>query len=119
MCTELITTGVQKIKASYGLSEIIFEIDFDHPEAKKTIKEMAMYWDISFDDETPFEDCLILWLQVASFYSHQFYCEEFGDLHKYFLNTEGFCAMDGSKGISIYNFQYYPNTYEDFEIKMY
>ncbi|MCX8749220.1 hypothetical protein J3U75_07470 [Snodgrassella sp. B3088] len=119
MSTELITTGVQKIIASYAMNEIIFEIDFDHPEAKKTIKEMAIYLYPSFDDETPFKDCLILWLQMASFYSHQFYCEEFGDLHKYFLNTEGFCAMDGSKGISIYSFNYFPYSYDDFEIKMY
>lgn len=44
MCAELITTGVQKILASYGKSELVFEIDFDHPETKKTIKEISMYW---------------------------------------------------------------------------
>lgn len=119
MSTKLITTGVQKILASYGNSELVFEIDFDHPEAKKTIKDMSMVWPFGPVKEAPFEEHLKFWLQRAIFESYQFFCEQLKPPHTYFLDADGFCDMDGSKGILIDHFYYYLPSHDDVEIKMY
>ncbi|WP_367418010.1 hypothetical protein [Snodgrassella alvi] len=118
MSTELITTGVQKIIASYAMNEIIFEIDFDHPEAKKTIKEIAMQWDMTLDDNQPFESYLIVWLQMASFNSYHNYCNELLEPIDFFSDITGFCEMDGRFGIKISSWNFFLPEPEDFEVSM-
>lgn len=117
MRNELKTSGVQRIKARYGCSQIVFQIDFDHPEAKKTIKEMAMRWDDYLSDDDSFDTLLANWAQIASFHCYRNYCESEIDPETYLSNAEG-CPMDGSKGISIYRYWFQYPDYDDFVVSM-
>ncbi|MCX8749218.1 hypothetical protein J3U75_07460 [Snodgrassella sp. B3088] len=118
MCTELITTGVQKIRATYENNEIVFEIDFDHPEAKKTIKEMSRYWVGSPDEDAPIEHHLEFWLQIAGSTSYRIYCERLRFSDTYLSVADGFCDMDGRFGIKIISWNYFMPEPEDFEVSM-
>ncbi len=119
MNNELITTGVQRIKATYGNDEIVFRIDFDHPEAKKTIKEMARHWVHHIAENASFEDLLESWIQIASLNSYRIYCDSQIGVGEYLSSTAGFCPMDGSKGISIYRCSFYAPEHQDFKVSMY
>ena len=75
MSNKLITTGVQRIKAYHECGQIVFQIDFEHPEAKKTIKEMAMRWNEFLSEDDTFDASLVDWIQIASFHCYYNYCE--------------------------------------------
>lgn len=117
MSNKLITTGVQKIKARHGCSQIVFQIDFDHPEAKKTIKEMVLRWDDYLSEDNTFDILLANWVQIASFHCYRNYCESEIDPETY-LNDAEDCPMDGSKGISIYRYWFQHTDYDDFVVSM-
>lgn len=118
MSNELITTGVQRIKAAFGNDEIVFRIDFDHPESKKTIKEMARHWIHFIAEDDPFEEILRSWIQIASLNSYRIYCDSQIGVGEYLSSTAGFCPMDGSKGIKIHSCSFYAPEYNDFVVSM-
>lgn len=119
MSNKLITTGVQRIKAAFGNDEIVFRIDFEHPEAKKTIKEMARHWIPFIAEDDPFEEILRAWIQIASLNSYRIYCDAQIGVGEYLSSTAGFCPMDGSKGIKIHSCSFYAPEYNDFKVSMY
>lgn len=117
MSNKLITTGVQRIKAYHGCGQIVFQIDFEHPESKKTIKEMAMRWDDYLSEDNTFDTLLANWIQIASFHCYHNYCDSEIDPETYLSNAEGY-PMDGSKGISICRYWFHNPVYDDFAISM-
>ena len=117
MSNKLITTGVQRIKAYHGCGQIVFQIDFEHPESKKTIKEMAMRWDDYLSEDNTFDTLLANWIQIASFHCYHNYCDSEIDPETYLSNAEGY-PMDGSKGISICRYWFHNPVYDDFVISM-
>lgn len=117
MRNELKTTGVQRIKAHHGCSQIVFQIDFEHPELKEIIKEMVMRLDEFIAGNEPFEEILRSWAQIASFHCYHNYCNFQIEPETYLSDAEG-CPMDGSKGISIYRYWFQYPDYDDFVISM-
>lgn len=118
MYTKLITTGVQKIKTSCENNEVIFEIDFDHPEAKKTIKEMSMSWSDCPIDSAPFEEHLKYWLQIAGRASLGIYLQNDDFSAELLSKYECFYPMDGSYGIKISSWYFYIPDPFDYDISM-
>ena len=117
MSNKLITTGVQRIKAYHECGQIVFQIDFEHPESKKTIKEMAMRWNEFLSEDDTFDASLANWIQIASFHCYYNYCESKIDPETCLSNADC-CPMDGSKGISICRYWFHNPVYDDFEVSM-
>jgi hypothetical protein len=117
MDSELITTGVQKFELTYDYyNKIVFQIDFDHSEVKGVIIEMYEYSIGDPDEAESFEEILHDWLQLAGCESYKIFCREQQFNDEYLSNTEGFCRMDGSFGITIDTWDFYSPDPSDFEV---
>jgi hypothetical protein len=118
--------GKQKFKIEHDLLcwEAQIEIDFDFPDVMKEIKEMVEFWsnwedrlEDNGDDyvETFLKQLGLKLLGMRNEYgSLQNVIEQFNwdGVH----GEEGYCPMDGSKGIKIIDLDRLEFDYDDFDI---
>lgn len=119
MSIGLKTTGIQKFEVEhdrYSCNSITFRIDFNHPEAKKMIKNMYEYEYGKLHESDQFENILYEWLQLAASTCFQLAVQEGTFEVVQLSDQDGFCQMDGSFGITIDSYLFDVPCPSDFDV---
>lgn len=106
-------TGIKTFKVSYSWMDwdMKIEIDFDFPNIMSDMKEMVLFWSggeerLDFNDGDVVKTFLQQLVQKVYFMIND--CGSLYTLvnhfdwdNKFYYGKEGYCNMDGSKGIKI------------------
>ena len=119
------TQGKQlfQVDGPYDLDTYVtFLIDFDHPECQQVLRAMSCFWMHAPQDDAPLEEHVEHWLKVAAHRAYTLHQREFGlddvaRLTQVLSHDEGYCALDGSRGISIVDCCFDEYDSDDFEVQ--